>query len=80
MYPDPGSGYIGLPANEAHYVDLLDTVVSSDAWTPLPRDLARWWLARARSAPEELPTTEGMCFGTARLGATGGIEIVPPVR
>ena len=45
-HPDPDRGYIGLTENEAHYASLLDALVDSGAWIPLPRDLARWWRAR----------------------------------
>jgi len=46
-HPDPTEGYIGVPENEAHYVQVLDRLAASDAWVPLPRDLARWWRLRA---------------------------------
>jgi len=79
-HPDPQRGYIGLAENEAHYVTLLDTIADSDAWVPLPRDLAKWWRARTATRPEHAASIEGMSFGTAALNSSGEVEIVPPAR
>ena len=77
-HPDPTSGYIGRPENEAHYRDLLDAVAGSDAWTPLPRDLVRWWRTRTATALERIGSIEGVSSGAAVLDPSGRIEIVPP--
>jgi hypothetical protein len=77
-HPDPGGGYIGSAQNEPHYARLLDAVAASEAWTPLPRDLARWWRARALARPTEIGDIEGISFGTAILDPSGRLEIVPP--
>ena len=47
---------------------LLDALVDSEAWVPLPRDLARWWRARAMAPPEQIGSIEGISFGTAAPG------------
>jgi peptidoglycan/xylan/chitin deacetylase (PgdA/CDA1 family) len=79
-HPDPASGYIGLPENEAHYVDLLDAVAESEAWAPLPRDLARWWRARMLLPSAEAGIVKGVSYGRALLDPSGCLEIVPPSR
>lgn len=79
-HPDPGEGYIGRAENEALYVEVLDLIAGSDAWTPLPRELARWWRARSAKPSSEFGTIEGAALGTAVLDPSGRIEIVPPVR
>jgi peptidoglycan/xylan/chitin deacetylase (PgdA/CDA1 family) len=77
-HPDPAAGYIGMPGNEAHYIRLMDEVAGSDAWTPLARDLARWWRRRAVTPAGEMHTLEGASFGTAALDRSGRVEIAPP--
>ncbi|HEY5482863.1 MAG TPA: hypothetical protein VIK31_03500, partial [Propionibacteriaceae bacterium] len=79
-HPDPGTGYIGCPGNEIHYGDLLDAVAAADAWTPLPRDLVRWWRTRAATPLTQIGNGEGISFGTAALDPSGRLEIVPPSR
>ncbi len=79
-HPDPARGYVGMPQNAAHYAALLDELASSDAWIPLPRDLARWWRTRATTPSEQIEGVAGMSFGTARLDAAGRLEILPPAR
>jgi peptidoglycan/xylan/chitin deacetylase (PgdA/CDA1 family) len=79
-HPDSAAGYIGAPGNEAHYLRLLDAVASSEAWTPLPRDLVRWWHARAATPTAEIAAIDGASWGRAVLDPSGGIKIVPPVR
>ena len=79
-HPDPDRGYIGLPENEAHYARLLDALADSEAWIPLPRELARWWRTRATTPPEQIGSIEGISFGTAVLDSSGRVEIVPPAR
>jgi hypothetical protein len=79
-HPDPGPGYIGRAENETRYAGLLDAVAGSDAWTPLPRDLVRWWRARAEAPLEEIAALEGVSFGRAVLTPSGRVEIVPPAR
>jgi hypothetical protein len=49
-HPDPGEGYIGRDPNGSRYEELLSFVAESDAWTPLARDLVRWWDARSSLA------------------------------
>lgn len=77
-HPDPSSGYIGFDANMAHYEALLDVVAASDAWTPLPRDLARWWRARADTPPERLEDMPDITYGSATLDPAGRLAIVAP--
>jgi hypothetical protein len=76
-HPDPGDGYIGRKDNEAHYTEVLDYIGGSDAWTPLPRELARWWRTRAMvEAGARAPG--GFSAGTAVLNPSGGVELLPP--
>jgi peptidoglycan/xylan/chitin deacetylase (PgdA/CDA1 family) len=79
-HPDPVRGYIGLAENEAHYIGLLDAVADSEAWTPLPRDLARWWRARMLVRSAEAGAAEGVSYGRAVLDPSGRLEILPPSR
>lgn len=79
-HPDPARGYVGLPENEAHYTTLLDAVVLSEAWSPLPRELARWWRARAQASLEEMEGIAGLSLGTALIDASGHLQLVPPAR
>jgi hypothetical protein len=78
-HPDPAPGYIGMPENEASYVRLLDEVAASNAWTPVPRDLARWWRARAGARPDAGGVGD-LAFGRAVLDTAGTVTIVPPER
>jgi hypothetical protein len=77
-HPDPSAGYVGHPGNAAYYRVLLDAVAASEAWKPLPRDLARWWRKRATTPMDKIGGIEGMSFGTAVLDPSGRVEIVPP--
>jgi peptidoglycan/xylan/chitin deacetylase (PgdA/CDA1 family) len=77
-HPDPGTGYVGCDGNDAHYAALLDAVAASDAWTPLPRDLARWWRVRAETPMDQIASIEGISFGRATLNPSGRLEISPP--
>lgn len=79
-HPDPATGYVGLPENWACYRDLLDAIVGSGAWTPLPRDLARWWRTRAATPPARMESVEGASLATATLEPSGRITITPPAR
>jgi peptidoglycan/xylan/chitin deacetylase (PgdA/CDA1 family) len=79
-HPDPAAGYLGSEGIDAHYGELLDSVASSGAWTPLPRDLARWWRTRAATPPDRAGSVEGMSYGSAVLGDDGELEIVAPSR
>ncbi|MCE5253879.1 MAG: glycosyltransferase [Actinomycetia bacterium] len=79
-HPDPANGYIGHTKNAAHYPGLLDALVDSGAWIPLPRDLARWWRARAAASPGQFGSIEGMSFGKATLDSSGHVLLVPPVH
>ena len=77
-HPDPASGYMGRPENEAHYIRVLDAIAASDAWTPLPRELARWWRRRGEAPMSQIESIEGISFGTAVLDPSGRLEIHPP--
>lgn len=77
-HPDPGSGYIGFDGNDSHYIEVLDMIASSGAWTPLPRELARWWRGRADTPAEYLGQLAGISFGSAALDDAGRLTIVPP--
>jgi predicted glycosyltransferase/peptidoglycan/xylan/chitin deacetylase (PgdA/CDA1 family) len=79
-HPDPDTGYIGLDENEVHYRELLDVVADSDAWIALPRDVARWWHARAATPMEQVESLEGSSLGIAVLDTAGRLRIVPPAR
>jgi peptidoglycan/xylan/chitin deacetylase (PgdA/CDA1 family) len=79
-HPDPAAGYIGTPENEASYVTLLDAVAESGAWTPVPRDLARWWRSRSDAGPAEIGRLEGAASGRALLDESGALAIGPPTR
>ena len=74
-HPDPAAGYMGMPENEASYIRVLETLAASDAWTSLPRELARWWRARALTSAEDIGALQGASYGTAALAADGRIEI-----
>lgn len=76
-HPDPGPGYIGRAENEQHYKDVLSIIGRSDAWTPLPRELVRWWRVRA-AADAGRSHPEGATFGIARLDAEGRLGISRP--
>ena len=61
-HPDPG--YLGERRNEAAYVEFLDALAGEEGlWHALPRDVARWW--RARADGQSLPSLE-LCEGTIR--------------
>lgn len=77
-HPDPGEGYIGRPENESRYSELLNLIAESDAWTPLPRDLARWWRLRAATSAETCQHLGGACVATAVIDAEGALRIVAP--
>lgn len=77
-HPDPAEGYMGMPENQLAYEAVLDEVAASDAWKALPRDVARWWRARAEASPEAGALMERASLGTACLDAAGRLEIVPP--
>jgi peptidoglycan/xylan/chitin deacetylase (PgdA/CDA1 family) len=79
-HPDLGPGYIRRAENETRYAGLLDAVAGSDAWKPLPRDLVRWWRARAEAPLDGIAALEGVSFGRAVLTPSGHVEIVPPAR
>lgn len=79
-HPDPAAGYMGMPENETSYVTLLDEVAASDAWTPVPRDLARWWRTRAATPRPDVRRLEGASWGTAVLDESGEIRITAPER
>jgi predicted glycosyltransferase/peptidoglycan/xylan/chitin deacetylase (PgdA/CDA1 family) len=77
-HPDPAGGYVGLPKNRRHYDVLLDRIVVSGAWTPLPRELARWWRARALTPAQEIEQMAGGALGTVVLRKFGHVDIAPP--
>lgn len=79
-HPDSGLGYLGEPQTESRYGEVLDFIVDSGAWNPLPRELARWWVARSSVALASQPeaTPAGACTGTALLDSSGGLRLVAP--
>jgi peptidoglycan/xylan/chitin deacetylase (PgdA/CDA1 family) len=77
-HPDASSGYVGEPRNEEHYREVLGFIAESDAWTPLPRDLARWWRERSVMHADEGRVSEAASVGTALLDSSGALRIVPP--
>lgn len=78
-HPDPGPGYIGSERNQAHYLEVLDYLAADDAWTPLPRELARWWKTRSEMPLGEI-AAPGACTGQARLTAEGDLRLIAPNR
>lgn len=78
-HPEPGAGYIGEPKNEERYRHVLDVISADDAWTPLPRDLARWWKERAQMPAGQLVGVRAVA-GEAVLDETGQIRLEPPTR
>jgi predicted glycosyltransferase len=78
-HPDPAAGYVGMPENEKHYAELLDTIIAWGAWVPLPRELAKWWRTRMLTPADELESVEGGSVGTAILKPSGQVEVTPPV-
>ena len=78
-HPDAAPGYIGLPHNEAHYREVLGVIAGSDAWTPLPRELARWWKARAGADTARADCLAGASVGHAEIDSAGRLVIVPPL-
>jgi len=76
-HPDSGNGYIGVPENEAHYIEVLDFIGDSEAWTPLPRELARWWHARA-NALTGFDGLQRASVATARLDSADCLVILAP--
>jgi peptidoglycan/xylan/chitin deacetylase (PgdA/CDA1 family) len=77
-HPDPRAGYIGRPEPEAHYREVLDVLAESEAWTPLPRDLVRWWKARAAADPGRVEALQGAATGSAVIEGASRLRIVPP--
>jgi hypothetical protein len=77
-HPDPEYGYIGNADNHRYYERLLDMIAESGAWAPLPRELVRWWRARAETpiaTPEDL---RGVSRGVASLDPEGRLRILAP--
>lgn len=79
-HPDPAAGYLGRPEIMSRYCEVLDFIAASDVWTPLPRDMARWWRARAGECGASGGLPDGAAVGTAQLGSDGALTIVPPGR
>ena len=77
-HPDGAPGYIGVAANEASYVRALDMIAASDAWVAVPRDLVRWWRARAEAPTGDVSGLDGSSMGIARMSSSGRLEIVSP--
>lgn len=77
-HPDPAEGYIGVPENEERYLAVLNRIAASEAWRPLPRELARWWRARDAAELGQLPEVEGARAGCATLAVDGSCKITPP--
>lgn len=79
-HPDPAPGYIGMPANEAHYFRVVDAVTRGGAWVALPREIARWWRRRAETPVSEFVALEEASLGCASVDASGAVVITPPAR
>lgn len=77
-HPDPAAGYIGRSENESHYCEVLDYVRDAGSWTPLPREMARWWRTRSAARAGCAQQPPGASTGTAVLDASGGLAIVAP--
>jgi peptidoglycan/xylan/chitin deacetylase (PgdA/CDA1 family) len=72
-HPDPG--YLADPDKRALYVAFLDTVRDrSGLWTPLPRDVARWWRTRASADGDD----GAMPLGTMRRGEDAPLAVLEP--
>jgi len=76
-HPDPGHGYIGREENEQRYDEALALIEASEAWTPLPRDLARWWMARA-SVESVRDRPDGASLAVASIDPAHRLTITPP--
>lgn len=79
-HPDAAAGYIGLPENEARYEEVLDFVAGSEAWAPLPRELARWWRDRTLALPRAGALPRGSTVASAHLDSDGGLRLSAPTR
>jgi len=79
-HPDPAPGYMGLPANEAHYLRVIDAVTRGGAWVALPREVARWWRLRTDTPVSEFAALEAASLGTASVDGSGSLVITPPAR
>lgn len=77
-HPDPGEGYVGRAENEVRYGEVLDFIADSDAWTPLPCELSRWWRERSVIEPgsDEMPNRATL--GHAMLDERGALRVVAP--
>ena len=77
VWPQRTSSWPGV---RSVLLTLLDALAGSNAWMPLPRDLAHWWHTRAAAPLEQIEDIEGVCLGTAILDSSGQLKIVPPSR
>lgn len=72
-HPDPG--YLGEPENRDRYAELLDYLAQRESlWLALPRDVARWWVARDSDTSPPDPGE----LGTARLDGSGEVSLIGP--
>lgn len=74
----PDRGYLGDRDKRAVYGEFLTGLSEQvDLWRALPREVAAWWRQRDTG---DLPGGEMLPTGTARLVASGEVELKPPAR
>lgn len=74
-HPDPG--YLGDRAKERIYEEFLDTLAAeAGLWHALPREVARWW--RARAARRSLPSLKLMHGRVIRAPDGVTAHMAPP--
>ena len=72
-HPDPG--YMGNERNRALYTEFLDRASEhAHLWTPLPRDVGRWWRERDAGESEQWRMT----VGAFRLERGSGELVLEP--
>jgi hypothetical protein len=75
-HPDPG--YLGDADKRALYCELLDLIRETPGtWTPLPRDVARWWRERDRG---DQSGNGGETLGRVRLGPGAEVRLEPATQ
>lgn len=79
-HPDPGAGYMGDAENERRYTEVLDLIAGSEAWKPLPHELASWWRERADSGSAAPDLSDRAGIANAMLAESGALRIIPPKR
>lgn len=72
-HPDPG--YLGEAANRRRYVEWLDFLATRGSlWLALPREVARWWIARGSDTTPPAAAD----LGRARLDEHGEVQLLGP--